>query len=95
MANSPQAKKRARQNQKRQLFNARKRSSVRTVVKKTLKSFQANDHSTTQSAFRKAIRLLDKTSRKKIIHPNKAARLKSRLSQRLKTFFSSINSINS
>ncbi|WP_264435314.1 30S ribosomal protein S20 [Coxiella endosymbiont of Dermacentor marginatus] len=84
MANSPQAKKRARQNQKRQLQNASYRASVRTIVKKTLKILQSNDHSTIQGIFQKAIRLLDKAAGKQVVHPKKAARLKSRLSQRVK-----------
>ncbi|AKQ33844.1 30S ribosomal protein S20 [Coxiella-like endosymbiont of Rhipicephalus sanguineus] len=84
MANTPQAKKRARQNQKRRLHNASQRSAVRTIVKKTLKSLQANDHSAAQSAFQQAVQLLDKAAGKRIIHPNKAARLKSRLNQKLK-----------
>ncbi|MFW0016168.1 MAG: 30S ribosomal protein S20 [Coxiella endosymbiont of Dermacentor nuttalli] len=84
MANSPQAKKRARQNQKQQLQNASCRSSVRTILKKALKTLQSHDHSTIQSTFQKAIRLLDKAAGKQIIHPKKAARLKSRLSQRVR-----------
>lgn len=84
MANSQQAKKRARQNQKRQLHNASQRSAVRTVVKKTLKSFQTNDYLVAQNAFQKVVKLLDKAACKRIIHPNKANRLKSRLSQKLK-----------
>ena len=84
MANSPQARKRTRQNQKRQLHNASQRSAVRTVVKKTVKSLQADDHSVAKSAFQKAVQLLDKAAGKRIIHPNKVNRLKSRLSQKLK-----------
>lgn len=83
MANSQQAKKRARQNQKRQLHNASQRSAVRTVVKKTLKSFQTNDYLVAQNSFQKAMKLLDKAACKRIIHPNKVNRLKSCLSQKL------------
>ena len=84
MAKSQQAKKRARQNQKRQLQNAGQRSAVRTVVKKMLKSLQVNDYLIAQSTFQKAVKLLDKAACKRVIHPNKANRLKSRLSQKLK-----------
>lgn len=93
MANTSQAKKRARQNQKRQLQNASQRSAVSTVVKKTIKSLQFNDHSIAQSAFQHAVRLLDKAANKRIIHPNKAARLKSRLNQKLKTLTTSKNTV--
>lgn len=91
MANTLQAKKRARQNQKRQLHNASQRSAVRTVVKKTLKSLQANDLFAAQTTFQQAVKLLDKAAGKQIIHPNKAARLKSRLNQKLRGLKFQIN----
>lgn len=84
VANSPQAKKRARQNQKRQLQNASRRSSIRTVIKKTLKILRSNNQSAIQDTFQKTIQLLDKAAGKQIIHPKKAARLKSRFSQRVR-----------
>ncbi|AAO89942.1 30S ribosomal protein S20 [Coxiella burnetii] len=89
MANSAQAKKRARQNEKRELHNASQRSAVRTAVKKILKSLQANDSSAAQSAYQHAVQILDKAAGRRIIHPNKAARLKSRLSQKIKNLSSS------
>ena len=85
MANSAQAKKRARQSKKRGLHNASQRSVVRTTVKKVLKSLQVSDDSKTiQSAYQHAVQLLDRASGRGIIHANKAARLKSRLRQKLK-----------
>ncbi|MFW0072930.1 MAG: 30S ribosomal protein S20 [Coxiella-like endosymbiont] len=85
MANSPQARKRTRQRKKRELHNASQRSAVRTVIKKTLKSLQTNDRQAAQIAFQKAIRILDKAAARRTIHLNKAARLKSRLNQKLKS----------
>ncbi|MBW5803038.1 30S ribosomal protein S20 [Coxiella endosymbiont of Ornithodoros amblus] len=85
MANSAQAKKRARQNEKRELHNTSQRSAVRTAVKKILKSLQANDFSAAQSAYQYAVQILDKSAGRRIIHRNKAARLKSRLSQKIKS----------
>ena len=85
MANSPQARKRSRQSKKRELHNASQRSTVRTVVKKTLKSLQTNDREAAQNAFQKAVCILDKAAVRRTIHHNKAARLKSRLSQKLKS----------
>lgn len=84
MANSIQAKKRARQNKKRALHNVRQRSAVRTAVKKILKHFQVNDSHAFQNTYQSVVRVLDKAASRRIIHPNKAARLKSRLSQKLK-----------
>lgn len=84
MANSPQARKRAKQSKKRGLRHASQRSTVRTVIKKTVKIFQMKDRESAQIAFQKAVRIFDKAAARHIIHPNKAARLKSRLSQKLK-----------
>ena len=85
MANSPQARKRIRQHKKCELRNASQRSAVRTVIKKTLKSLQTNDRLTAQATFQKATRIFDKAATRRIIHLNKAARLKSRLNQKLKS----------
>lgn len=84
MANSPQARKRIRQSKKRELHNASQRSTVRTVIKKILKSLQKNDRETAQTTFQEAVRIFDKAAARHTIHSNKAARLKSRLSQKLK-----------
>ncbi|WP_423062903.1 30S ribosomal protein S20 [Candidiatus Paracoxiella cheracis] len=84
MANSPQAKKRARQNQIRSLHNASQRSEVRTAIKNTLKSIKSNDKSAAETAFRRAVILIDRAAGRRIMHHNKAARLKSRLHKKLK-----------
>ena len=84
MANSPQARKRTRQNKKREPHNASQRSTVRTAIKKTLKSVLTNDRQAAHNAFQKAIRIFDKAAARHTIHLNKAARLKSRLNQKLK-----------
>ncbi|QHG92491.1 30S ribosomal protein S20 [Coxiella endosymbiont of Amblyomma sculptum] len=81
MASSLQAKKRARQSQKRRLHNASRRSSVRTLIKRTLTNIREKDCSTAQISFRETVRLLDQFSRKRLVHPNKANRLKSRLNR--------------
>lgn len=87
MANSAQSKKRARQSKKRELHNSSQRSVVRTAIKKILRSLQVGDDArTTQDAYQHAVRLLDRASSRRIIHSNKAARLKSRLRQKLKNF---------
>ncbi|WP_211924166.1 30S ribosomal protein S20 [Coxiella endosymbiont of Amblyomma nuttalli] len=84
MPNSSQAKRRAKQNKKRELHNASQRSAVRTVIKKVLKILRTDDRKAVQTAFQKAVCTLDKASVRRIIHPNKAGRLKSRLNQKLK-----------
>lgn len=84
MANSAQARKRARQAVRNRERNVAQRSYMRTTVKNVLKAVEAGDKAAAETAFSKAVPALDKAGRKGLIHANKAARLKSRLVKRLK-----------
>ena len=84
MANSPQARKRARQNDKRRLQNAGTRSMMRTYVKKVLRAIDSGDKGAAEAALKAAIPVIDRTADKQIIHKNKAARQKSRLNARIR-----------
>ncbi len=84
MANTPQARKRARQAEKRRQLNASQRSMMRTHVKKVLKALQAGDHAAAQAAYQVAVPVLDRYATRGLIHPNKAARHKSRLNARIR-----------
>ena len=84
MANSPQARKRARQAEKRRVHNASQRSMVRTYMKRVDAAVNANDAATASTALAEAIPLIDKMVNKGIMHKNKGARHKSRLNQRVK-----------
>ncbi len=84
MANSPQAKKRARQAVKRRAHNASFRSMVRTYIKKVIAAIQAGDQSKAQEAYAQAVPVIDRMADKGILHKNKAARHKSRLSAQIK-----------
>ncbi len=84
MANTAQAKKRVRQAEKNRQHNASLRSTMRTYVKKVLAAIRAGDKAAAQEAFKAASSMLDRNARKGIIHANKAARSKSRLSARIK-----------
>ena len=88
VANSPQAIKRVRQIEKRRLHNASQRSAVRSVIKNTLKIIKAKDQSAAQTSFNQAVELIDNAAGRRVIHPNKAARLKSRLHKKLKALAS-------
>ena len=83
MANSPQAKKRARQSKQRELNNAGRRTAVRTAVKNVLKAIPT-DLEVAKAAFLRAARMLDQVASRGLLAKNKAARLKSRLNKRLK-----------
>ena len=86
MANSPQAKKRARQSEKRRAHNASQRSTVRTYIKRVLGAVEAKD--TACSALVQALPMIDKMVTKGIMHKNQAARHKSRLTKKVKALSS-------
>ena len=84
MANSAQARKRARQAVKLNAQNSSLRSEYRTAVKNVRKAVDAGDKAAAQAAFAKAQSVIDSIADKKIVHKNKAARHKSRLSSSVK-----------
>jgi len=84
LANSPQAKKRARQAVKRRTRNVAKRSEFRTVLKSTVHAIDSGDKESAVSALKSATPVIDSMVSKGLIHKNKAARHKSRLSARIK-----------
>lgn len=83
MANTKQATKRAHQNVKRRAHNMSQRSQLATAVKTVNKAIES-DPAKAKAAQPQAVKLLDKAARRGLIHPNKAARLKSRMNKRLK-----------
>lgn len=84
MANSPQARKRARQNETRREHNTSRRSMMRTHIKKVLKAIEAKDQAEAKSAYQKATSIIDRSAKSGLIHQNTAARYKSRLNARIK-----------
>ncbi len=84
MANSAQAKKRARQNDKLRAHNASLRSMVRTYIKKVVAAIASGNKTDAQAAYTVAVPVIDRMADKGIIHKNKAARHKSRLNAQVK-----------
>lgn len=84
MANIQSAKKRARQAEKRRRHNAGLRSMVRTYIKKVILAIQSGNKENAQKAYLEAVPVIDRMASKGIIHKNKAARHKSRLSDDIK-----------
>jgi small subunit ribosomal protein S20 len=84
VANSPQARKRARQADHRRMANGSMRSLYRTCVKKVLRALEAKDASGAIASYRAAVPVIDRMANKGIIHKNKAARHKSRLNARIR-----------
>ena len=84
MANIKSAKKRAKQAVVRNARNASQRSMLRTAVKKVIKAIDAKDQAAAQEAFNTAQPILDRFASRGLIHRNKAARHKSRLTARIR-----------
>ncbi len=84
MPNTATAKKRLRQNIVRRARNRAVKSTVRTQVKKVLKSIDAGESEAAEQEYRAAAKGLDRASARRIIHPNTAARQKSRLQRLIK-----------
>jgi small subunit ribosomal protein S20 len=84
MANTAQARKRARQSVARNLHNSSLRSMLRTSIKRVRAAIATGDKAAAAEALRKTTSVIDSVADKNIIHKNKAARHKSRLSAAVK-----------
>ena len=84
MPNSKQAKKRMIQSEKRRKCNHSQMSKMRTSIKRLLKSIESKDLDISQTNFKIASSIIDKSVNKKLIHKNKAARYKSKLNKKIK-----------
>ncbi|MDP3030874.1 MAG: 30S ribosomal protein S20 [Rhodocyclaceae bacterium] len=84
MANTVQARKRARQAVERRAQNMSQRSELRTAIKKVRKAVAAGDKPAAQAVFKESQCIIDSIADKRIIHKNAAARHKSRLSAAIK-----------
>ncbi len=84
MANSPQAKKRARQNERRAAVNKARRSRIRTHLRKVEEAIASGDPAAAAAALRTAQPELMRGVTKGVLHKNTASRKVSRLSARVK-----------
>ena len=83
MPHSESAKKRVRQNEKQRMANKAVKSSMRTQVKQVTSAIEEGDKAKATKEMAEAARMLDKASRKNIVHKNQAARRKSRLQKKV------------
>ncbi len=83
MPNIKQARKQARNSEKRQMRNRAVRSRTKTFITRAEKLVFAGEMESAQEAVAESIRALDRAAEKGIIHPNNAARRKSRLMKKL------------
>ena len=84
MPNTKSAKKRLRQNIARRDANRSKRSTLRTQLRKVREAVAAGEKERAGEELRKAVKALDKAGASHLIHPNTAARTKSRLNKLVK-----------
>ena len=80
MANIKSQIKRNRQNEKQRQRNRTVRSELRTRTKAVLESDGSSEEAS--AALSEAMKRIDNAAAKRIIHPNNAARKKSRLQKR-------------
>jgi small subunit ribosomal protein S20 len=84
MPNTPSAKKRMRQDAVRRVRNRATKSVLRTQIRKVREAIAAKEHDKCQDEFKTLVQKLDKAASHNVIHPNRAARIKSRLSAAIK-----------
>lgn len=84
MANSAQARKRARQAEATRKRNASLKSELRTAVKKVTKAIEAGDKAAATKTLQASQSTIDRIADKKVVHKNLTSRTKSRLAQAIK-----------
>jgi small subunit ribosomal protein S20 len=84
LANSAQARKRARQAETHRQRNAAQKSKFRTAIKKVVKAIRAGDKTAAAEAYKAAVPVIDSAAGNGLMHANKAARHKSRLNAHIK-----------
>ena len=81
MPNTPSAIKRLKQNVKRRMHNRITKKIIRTYIKRTLAAAAANEAEKAEADFRTTVAKIDKAGVRRVLHPNTAARRKSRLTR--------------
>ena len=84
MANTAQARKRARQSEATRARNASLKSALRTAVKKVRKVIASGDRAAAAKQLTESQSVIDRIADKNIVHKNTASRTKSRLAQAIK-----------
>ncbi|GIW93173.1 MAG: 30S ribosomal protein S20 [Pirellulaceae bacterium] len=84
MPTTRSAKKRLRQNVKRRMHNRAIKSTIKTYAKRVLQALAAQDIAKAEAEYREFARRIDRAATHRVLHPNAAARRKSRLQARIK-----------
>lgn len=83
MANTKSAKKQVRNSYRKWLSNRHVKGQMRGAIKQVQQAIERGDYAEANSLMPRAASQLDKAAKKNVIHKNKAARLKSRLMQKI------------
>jgi small subunit ribosomal protein S20 len=81
MPNTPSAIKRLKQSEKRRMRNRIAKKIIKTFTKRTLAAAAAKEFEKAEADFRTAVTKIDKAGARRILHPNTAARRKSKLAR--------------
>jgi small subunit ribosomal protein S20 len=81
MPNIKSAKKRMELSRVANARNRAKRSQIRTAIRRLR---EAEDAQSAQARFREAVSLLDRAATKRLLHPNRAGRIKAQLSRQVR-----------
>ncbi|HEX7271606.1 MAG TPA: 30S ribosomal protein S20 [Casimicrobiaceae bacterium] len=84
MANTAQARKRARQAEARRKRNASQKSALRSAIKSVKKAIAAGDKAAALKELQVQQSIIDRIADKKVVHKNLASRNKHRLAQAIK-----------
>jgi small subunit ribosomal protein S20 len=84
LANTKSAEKAARQAEKHRARNVALRSRMRTAVRNVTTAIAGGNKEAAQTSYQRAVPVIDSLVGKQIIHRNKAARHKSRLTARIR-----------
>jgi small subunit ribosomal protein S20 len=83
LANHKSALKRARQNTVRQARNKESKSRIKNNIKKVMTAIEDNAHDSAKAALKTAQSIIDKASKKGVIHKRAASRKISHLARRI------------
>jgi small subunit ribosomal protein S20 len=81
MPNTPSAIKRLKQNIKRRMHNRITKKIIKTYTKRTLAAVESQEFEKAEADFRTTVAKIDKAGARRVLHPNTAARRKSKLTR--------------
>jgi small subunit ribosomal protein S20 len=81
MPTTPSAIKRLKQSLKRRMHNRITKKIIKTLIKRSMAAVAAKEFEKAEADFRMATAKIDKAGVRRVLHPNTAARRKSKLAR--------------